>query len=63
MNFESIKLKPDTMKRLLFLLCLLLVQGAVMAQGTKISGRVTDGKTGEPLPGASVRVKATGAGT
>lgn len=50
------------MKRLLVFLCLLFVQGAMMAQGTKISGRVTDGKTGLPLAGASVMVKATGAG-
>lgn len=51
------------MKRLPVLLCLLLVQAAVMAQGIKISGRVTDGKTGQALAGASVMVKATGAGT
>lgn len=51
------------MKRLLVLMCLLLVQGALFAQATKVSGRVTDGKTGMPLAGASVMVKSTGAGT
>lgn len=51
------------MKRLPVLLCLLLVQAALMAQSIKISGRVTDGKTGQALAGASVMVKATGAGT
>ena len=51
------------MRRLFFLLCLLIVQMTVMAQSTKISGRITDVKTKEPLSGASVVAKATGIGT
>ena len=50
------------MRRLFFLLCLLIVQMTVMAQSTKISGRITDVKTKEPLSGASVVAKATGIG-
>ncbi|HEY6082521.1 MAG TPA: carboxypeptidase-like regulatory domain-containing protein, partial [Chitinophagaceae bacterium] len=33
------------------------------AQGTNVQGRVTDGQTGEPLPGVTVGVKGTTAGT
>lgn len=51
------------MKRLLVLMCLLLLQSALIAQSSKVSGRVTDEKTGFPLAGASVIVKSTGAGT
>ena len=37
------------------LLALLMVSGSVMAQGTIIRGQVIDAKSGEPVPGATVK--------
>jgi iron complex outermembrane receptor protein len=52
------------MRRLLTILGLLLLHTAVWAQtAVKISGKVTDSKTGEPLSGAAVSIRSTGAGT
>jgi TonB-linked SusC/RagA family outer membrane protein len=53
------------MKRQLFLTCLLLVTllHTVLAQTKSVSGRVTDQKSGEGLPGVTVLVKGTTNGT
>ncbi|HCT24442.1 MAG TPA: TonB-dependent receptor, partial [Chitinophagaceae bacterium] len=52
------------MRRLLTILGLLLLHTAVWAQtAVKISGKVTDSKTGEPLAGAAVSIRSTGSGT
>ena len=53
------------MKKQLLLTCLLLVTllHAVMAQTRAVSGRVTDQKGGEGLPGVTVLVKGTTNGT
>ena len=42
---------------------LLLAPGSVLAQDGTISGIVTDGQTGDPLPGATVQVTELGIGT
>ena len=41
---------------------LLLAPGLVFAQDGTITGTVTDGETGEPLPGATVQIPETGDG-
>ena len=46
------------MKKMFVMIVALLVSTIAFAQGT-ISGSVTDGSTGDPLPGASVLVKGT----
>jgi TonB-linked SusC/RagA family outer membrane protein len=53
------------MKRKLLVTCLLLVTllHSVLAQTRAVSGRVTDQKTGEGLPGVTVLVKGTTNGT
>lgn len=52
------------MRRLLTILGLFLLHTAVWAQtAVKISGKVTDSKTGEPLSGAAVSIRSTGSGT
>jgi len=53
------------MKKQLLLTCLLLVTllHAVLAQTRAVSGRVTDQKSGEGLPGVTVLVKGTTNGT
>lgn len=50
------------MKKIFILLLLMTVQ-VVMAQAQKISGKVTDSKTGEGLPSVSVMLKGTKTGT
>lgn len=52
------------MKRLSFFLLCLFFAGmqTIMAQGVSISGRTTDGTTGETLPGVTVQVKGTTVG-
>lgn len=45
-----------------FIIFSLLINGAAMAQGRLVSGRVTDGK-GNALPGVSILIKNTSAGT
>ncbi|HET6568413.1 MAG TPA: TonB-dependent receptor, partial [Rhodothermales bacterium] len=45
--------------KLLCLLALLLPVSAALAQSGKIAGRVTDGGTGEPLPGVAVTIEGT----
>ena len=50
------------MKNLIVLLLLLTFQVAVFAQTTgKIGGKVTDKQNGEPLIGATVTVRGSGA--
>lgn len=49
-------------KKVLLLFAAILSLWSVMAQGRKISGKITDG-TGSPLAGASVLVKGTNNGT
>lgn len=53
---------PKTTKAFLLIL-LLFSQLAVMAQTQTLTGKVTDPKTGEPLPGVSVRIKGSRIGT
>ena len=50
------------MRKWLFLSVLLLSSAFIFAQ-TTLSGKVTDGKTGAPIPGASVKIKSTKKGT
>ena len=48
---------------LAFFLCLVLLPGAVLAQGEAvISGKITD-ETGEALPGANIFIQLTNLGT
>ena len=50
------------MRKLVVLLLMLALHVAVTAQNTgKISGKVTDKQNGEPLIGATVTVKGSGA--
>lgn len=49
-------------KQLLFLLCILLATGHLIAQTRTITGKVTDDK-GSPVPNASVSVKNSNVGT
>lgn len=52
------------MKRfMLFFACLLFVAGSALAQSRKVTGTVTDAKTGEALVGAQVFVPGTSFGT
>jgi len=52
------------LKRGIFLLLVLMMQvGIANAQSVKISGTVTDGETGEPLPGVAIVFKGTSNGT
>jgi TonB-dependent receptor len=46
-------------------LCLILFSTGLLAQGNRqrVTGRVTDGKTGESLPGASIMIEGTVTGT
>ncbi len=55
------KLKAkSTLQKALFLLCFILIGATAMAQGTgKISGTVSDKKTGETMIGVSVRIAGT----
>jgi len=45
-----------------FIASLLLVPSLALAQNAKITGRVTEAETGDPLPGANVRLAETGYG-
>jgi outer membrane receptor for ferrienterochelin and colicins len=52
------------MKKFALLLFVLLLQVSTWAQNTgRISGKVTDGNTNEPLAGATVTIRETGAST
>ena len=51
------------MKLLLLVCSLLLLNTAVSAQSRTITGRVTDSKTGEPVPGATIKVLNSKIGT
>ncbi|WP_339876305.1 SusC/RagA family TonB-linked outer membrane protein [uncultured Algoriphagus sp.] len=52
------------MKKILLLgLSLFLVSAMAFAQGRKVSGIVTSGEDGEPIPGVTVLVKGTSVGT
>lgn len=49
------------MRKLLFLVAAIAANAIAMAQGTgKVSGKVTDSKTGESLSGATVTIKRSG---
>ncbi len=47
---------------LLFVVAMLLLPGAALAQSSTLSGTVTDGDSGDPLPGANVFVVEIGSG-
>ena len=47
------------MQKIVMLLCLLLVGDFLCAQSTRVKGKVTDAKTGEPLPLVNVLFKGT----
>nr|WP_295868721.1 TonB-dependent receptor [uncultured Chitinophaga sp.] len=52
------------MRKVLFLLlAVLCVVGQAFAQSRSITGKVTDGKDGSPIPGATIQVKGTTRGT
>ena len=52
------------MKRfMLFLTCLLMMVGSVMAQSQRVTGTVTDAADGKPIQGARVFVNGTSIGT
>ncbi len=51
------------MKSLHYFLTLLLVSGITFAQQITISGTVTDGATGDPIPGVNIVIKGTSTGT
>ena len=50
------------MKRLLYILIFTAISSSLLAQTTKIKGRVTDSETGEGLPFASVYFPGTSIG-
>ena len=52
------------MKKLIFLLFTFLIAGMqlIQAQGVVVTGKVTDGTTGDPLPGVTIQVKGTTVG-
>lgn len=54
-------LKNQKFKWLLGLLVLLLIQQQAFAQ-QQVTGKVTDGSNGEPIPGVNVRIEGTGNG-
>lgn len=51
------------MKTKILILLMLIVGIPLMAQESRITGKVTDAETEEPLPGATVRVQGTTTGT
>ncbi len=51
------------MKTYLIILVMLLSSSGLFAQGRTISGKVTDGEDGQPLPGATVSEKGSSNGT
>lgn len=51
------------MKKIILLSTFLLMSLAVLAQTSKITGRVLDGDTGTPLPGVNILLKGTTKGT
>ncbi|MBC9931363.1 SusC/RagA family TonB-linked outer membrane protein [Chitinophaga qingshengii] len=52
------------MRKVLFLLlAVLCVVGQAFAQSRNVTGKVTDGKDGSPIPGATIQVKGTTRGT
>ena len=50
------------MRKWLIVTCLLLSSTLIFAQ-TTVSGKITDSKTGAPIPGASVKIKSSKKGT
>lgn len=61
-NISCGKLIPHFMRSAACLFCLLLVCTLVYGQN-KVSGIITDGSTGTPLPGVTVGIKGSSAGT
>lgn len=55
-------LQNQKFKWLLSLICALLIQQSAMAQ-QRVTGKVTDFSTEEPLPGVNILVEGTGSGT
>ncbi len=52
-----------TSREILFLICLIFLSAiSAVAQNTKVTGRVTDALTGEPVPFANVAFKGTSVG-
>jgi TonB-dependent SusC/RagA subfamily outer membrane receptor len=52
------------MRKVLFLLLsVLFLGGQVYAQSRTVTGRVTDGKDGSPIPGVTIQIKGTNKGT
>lgn len=49
-------------KQVFLLAFCLSLSWAAMAQGRKVSGKVTDGETGSPMPGVTVLVKGSSSG-
>ena len=55
----------ETMKQkvMLLLTCLFLSIGMVMAQSSKVTGRVLSAEDNEPIVGATVQIEGTNTGT
>lgn len=52
------------MRKVLFLLLsVLFLGGQVYAQSRTVTGRITDGKDGSPIPGVTIQIKGTNKGT
>ncbi|WP_167014636.1 TonB-dependent receptor [Chitinophaga sp. Cy-1792] len=52
------------MRKVLFLLlAVLCIGGQVFAQSRTVSGKVTDGRDGTPVPGVTIQIKGTSKGT
>ena len=56
-------MKSKMWRVMLYLALFISMTGNLFAQKTSLTGTVTDGKTGEAIPGATVQIKGTGTGT
>src|ERR1700712_4826792 len=55
--------KTTFMRRVIFFMGLLILNSFVLLAQSPVKGKITDSKTGSPVSGASVKVKATKKGT
>ena len=57
------KVSINTKASIIGIMLALLTTGFVNAQGLTVTGKVTDAKSGQPLPGVNITVKGTTTGT
>ncbi len=57
------QLKLDNMKQILLMLLFVFAGFSVVAQTRTITGKITDGDSGEELPGVTISIKGTSTGT